>query len=154
MLTYTHAKSCTVRSGRKKAFPTAFFFDRILLGLLLIVSRVPFYGFVLFLEAVGVREYWCMAAASRLEACLPRAFSASNPCFTRDEPSPKRVVGVGFRQKTPTLSSWRCTQPRAIRQSYSKRSRCWQKVIDTARCCHRMIDATGGWSYSSRNVPC
>ena len=36
-------------------------FDWILLVLLLIVSRVDFIVFVLFLEAVGVREYCCTA---------------------------------------------------------------------------------------------
>ena len=38
-------------------FSTGLFFDWILLVLLLIVSRVDCIVFVLFLEAVGVREY-------------------------------------------------------------------------------------------------
>ena len=44
-----------------------------------------------------------------------RAFFASNACFTHDEPSSKRVGGVGLRQKPPRLSSWRCTQRRAVK---------------------------------------
>ena len=50
-----------------------------------------------------------------------RAFSASNVCFARDEPSPKRIDGVGLISES--------------RQSYSRRSRCWQNCIDTVRCC-------------------
>ena len=55
-------------SGRKAIFYTVGFrqtktalFDWILLVFLLIVSRVDFIVFVLFLEAVGVREYCCTA---------------------------------------------------------------------------------------------
>ena len=44
-------------ASRKRPFPTGLFFDRILLVLLLIVSRLDFTVFVLFLGAVGVREY-------------------------------------------------------------------------------------------------
>ena len=43
-------------ASRKRPFSTGLFFDWILL-VLLIVSRVHFIVFVLFLEAVGVREY-------------------------------------------------------------------------------------------------
>ena len=42
-------------ASRKRPFSTGLFFDWILLVLLLIVSRVDFIVFVLFLEAVG----WC-----------------------------------------------------------------------------------------------
>ena len=42
-----------------------------------------------------------------------RAFFASNACFTRDEPSSKRVGGVGLSRKPPKLRLWRCTRPRA-----------------------------------------
>ena len=31
-----------------------------------------------------------------------RAFSASNACFARDEPSSKRVGGVGLSRRPPT----------------------------------------------------
>ena len=43
-------------AGRIRPFSTGLFFDWILL-VLLIVNRVDFIIFVLFLEAVGVREY-------------------------------------------------------------------------------------------------
>ena len=43
-------------ASRKRPFSTGLFFDWILLVLLLIASRVDFIGFVVFLEAVGVRE--------------------------------------------------------------------------------------------------
>ena len=53
----------------KGAFSDCFF---ILSGLLLVVSHV--YGFVPFLEAVGVREYCCMAVECLLEAlCFVRS---------------------------------------------------------------------------------
>ena len=44
------------------------FFDWILLVLLLIVSRVDFIVPGLFLEAVGMKEYCCMAVDNRLAA--------------------------------------------------------------------------------------
>ena len=44
-------------ASRKRPFLTGLFFDWIILVLLLIVSRVNYVVFVLFLEAVGVREY-------------------------------------------------------------------------------------------------
>ena len=44
-----------------------------------------------------------------------RAFFASNACFTRDEPSSKRVGGIGLSRKPPKLRSWGCTQPRAAK---------------------------------------
>ena len=44
-----------------------------------------------------------------------RAFFASNACFTRDEPSSKRVGGVRLSRKPPKLRSWRCTQPQAAK---------------------------------------
>ena len=40
---------------------------------------------------------------------------ASNACFARDEPSSKRVGGVGLSGKPPKLYPWRCTQPRAAK---------------------------------------
>ena len=42
-------------------------------------------------------------------------FLASNACFIFDEPSPKRVGGVGLSRKPPKLRSWRCTQPGAAK---------------------------------------
>ena len=45
-----------------------------------------------------------------------RAFSTSNACVARDEPSSKRVGGVGLIRKPPKLArSWRCTQPRTTK---------------------------------------
>ena len=48
-------------ASRKRPFSTGLFFDWVLLVLLLIIGRVDFIVFVLFLEAVGVREYCCTA---------------------------------------------------------------------------------------------
>ena len=61
---FLHSRIPPVQSG---PFSTGLFFDCILLVLLLIVSRVDFIVFVLFLEAVGVREYYycCMAVENR-----------------------------------------------------------------------------------------
>ena len=58
-----------------------------------------------------------MAVENRLAAlsAVLRAFFASNACFARDEPSSKRVGGVGLSRKPPKLRSWRCTQPRAAK---------------------------------------
>ena len=52
---------------------------------------------MLFLEAVGVRAYWCMWQSKSVGSSVLRAFSASNACYAGDEPSPKRVGGVGLR---------------------------------------------------------
>ena len=70
---------------------------------------------MLFLEAVGVREYCCTAVwqSKSVGSSVLRAFFASNACFARDEPSSKRVGGLGLSRKPPKLRSWRCTQPRA-----------------------------------------
>ena len=50
-----------------------------------------------------------MAVENRLAAlsAVLRAFFASNACFAHDEPSSKRVGGVGLSRKPPTLRSWR-----------------------------------------------
>ena len=73
-------------------------------------------------------EYCFMTLETRL-AALFRAFLASNACFTRDEPSSKRVGGVGLMAES--------------RQSYSRHSRCWQNGIDNARYSCRVIHAAG-----------
>ena len=44
-----------------------------------------------------------------------RAFFASNACYARDQPSSKRVGGVGLGRQPPRLRSWRCAQPRAAK---------------------------------------
>ena len=54
-------------------------------------------------------------ARNSVGSSVLRAFLASNACFTRDEPSSKRVGGVGLSRKLPKLHSWRCTQPRAAK---------------------------------------
>ena len=61
-------------ASRKRPFSTGLFFDWILL-VLLIVSRVDFIVFVLFLEAVGVREYCCMYSRRNRLAALCFALS-------------------------------------------------------------------------------
>ena len=68
-----------------------------------------------FLEAVGVREVLLYDARNSVGSSVLRAFLASNACFTRDEPSSKRVGGVGLSLMPPKLRSWRCTQPRAAK---------------------------------------
>ena len=57
-----------------------------------------------------------MAVENRLAAlsAVLRAFFASNACLARDEPSSKRVGGVGLSRKPPKLVR-RCTQPRAAK---------------------------------------
>ena len=54
-------------------------------------------------------------ARNSVGSSVIRALLASNACFTRDQPSSKRVGGVGLSRKPPKLRSWRCTQPRAAK---------------------------------------
>ena len=94
------------------------------------------------------RGGWCVGvllygSRKSVGSSVLRAFFASNACFARDEPSPKRVGGIGLSRKPPKLRSWRGTQPRAATATYSRRSRCWQNAIDNARCCRRVIHAAG-----------
>ena len=88
----------------------------------------------------GVLLYWCMAVENRLAAlsAVHRAFFASNACFARDEPSSKRVGGVGLSRKTPKIMSVALHSAES-RQSYSRRSRCWQNGINNARYSCRVI---------------
>ena len=87
-----------------------------------------------------------MAVESRLEASVLRAFSASNASFTRDEPSSKRVGGVGLGPKPPNLRcSWRCTQPRAAKATASVAAvGKMSSIARAAAICLFMIHATGG----------
>ena len=65
---------------------------------------------------------------SLISARSPRAMRASratNPC-------PSGLVALDLAES---------------RRSYSRRSRCWQNDIDTARCCHRTIHAASGRSW-------
>ena len=94
--------------SKRAVFDWTFF--RLDYLVLLIVSRVEFIVFALFLEAVGVREYCCMAVENRLAVlCSARASRA------REELSSKRVGAVGLSRKPPKLRSWRYTQPRAAK---------------------------------------
>ena len=64
-------------ASRKQHLSTGLFFDWIILVLLLIVSRVEFTVFMLFLEAVSVREY-CLALKPRLSTlCFARSSRAT-----------------------------------------------------------------------------
>ena len=97
-------------ASRKRPFSSGLFFYWDLL-VLLIVSRADFIVFVLFLEAVGVREYCCTAVEIGWQLCASR--------FLREqrlgEPSSQRVGGFGLSRKPPKLRSWSCTQPRAAK---------------------------------------
>ena len=99
------------QSKTARPFSTGFFFDWIILVLLLLVSRVDFIVFVLFLEAVGVREYCCTAVEIGWQLRASR--------FLREqrlgEPSSQRVGGFGLSRKPPKLRSWSFTQPRAAK---------------------------------------
>ena len=66
---------------------------------------------MLFLKAVGVREYCCTAAE------IGRQLFASRFLLEQrlDEPSSQRVSGFGLSRKPPKLLSWSCTQPRAAK---------------------------------------
>ena len=86
-------------------------FDWILLVLLLIVSRVDFIVFVLFLEAVGVGEYCCTASEIGWQLCASRCLREQR----LDEPSSERVGGFGLSRKPPKLRTCSCTQPRAAK---------------------------------------
>ena len=87
------------------------FFDWILLVLHLIVSRGDFIVFVLFLEAVGVREYSCTAGEIGWQLCASRFLRKQR----LDEHSFQRVGGFGLSRKPPKLRSWSCAQPRAAK---------------------------------------
>ena len=58
-------------ASRKRPFSTGLVLDWILL-VLLIVSRVDYIVFVLFLEAVGVSEYCCTAVEIGWQLCASR----------------------------------------------------------------------------------
>ena len=97
-------------ASRKRPFSTGLFFDWIILVLLIIIdSRVDFRVFVLFLEAVGVREYCCTAGRIGWQLCASRRLREQRP----DEPWSQRVGGFGLSRKPPKLRSRSCTQPRA-----------------------------------------
>ena len=97
-------------ANRKRPCSTGLFFDWNLL-VLLIVSRVDFIVFVLFLEAVSVREYCCTAVEIGWQLCASRFLREQR----LDEPSSQRVGGFGLSRKPPQPRSWSCTQPRAAK---------------------------------------
>ena len=98
-------------ASRKRPFLTGLFFDWILMVLFLIAIRVDFLFFVLFVEAVGVREYCCTAREIDWQPCASRFLREQR----LDEPSSQRVGGFGLRPQPPKLRSWSCTQPRAAK---------------------------------------
>ena len=63
---------------------------------------------MLFLEAVGVREYCCTAVEIVWQLCASRFLREQR----LDEPSSQRVGGFGLSRKPPELCSWSCTRPR------------------------------------------
>ena len=81
-------------ASRKRPFSTGTFLDWILLVLLLIVSRADFIVFVLFLEAVGVREYCCTAVEIGWQL-YASAFSASNGSTVS---CPSKLVALGLAE--------------------------------------------------------
>ena len=115
-------------ASRKRPFSTGLFFDWILLVLLLIVSRVDFIVFALFLEAVGVREYCCTAAEIGWQLCASRFLREQR----LDEPSSQRVGGFGLSRKPPKLqqpqpllAAW--DRDRALLPSCD--TRCWRAKL-------------------------
>ena len=114
------------------------FFGWILL-VVLVVSRVDFVVFVLFLEAVGVREYCRMAVDNWLAAlCFARSARATRARARRTFVPASWWLWACSRK----LRSWSCTQPRAAKATAGV-AICWQNGIDTARCCRRVIHAAG-----------
>ena len=77
---------------------------------LLIVNRVDFKFFVLFIEEVNVREYCCTEVETGWQLCALRFLGEQR----LGEPSSQRVGGFGLSRKPPTLRSWSCTQPRGV----------------------------------------
>ena len=111
--------------SQKGAFPTGFFlFGRILLGLSSSLSSVePIFYFCGFSGGgccEGVLLYEFASNVGWKVRSVLRTCCASTACFARDEPSSKRVAGVGLGPNPPKLRcSWRCTQPRAAKAKVS-----------------------------------
>ena len=102
-------------TSRKRTFWTGRFSDWILLVLPSYRQSSRFYSFCAL-----PRSGWCegvlpYGARNFVGSSVLRAFLARNACFTRDEPSSKRVGGVRLSRKPPKLRSWRCTQPKAAK---------------------------------------
>ena len=113
----TYAISYTVGFRQsKRPFSTGLFFDWSLLVLVPIVSRVDLIVFVLFLGAVDVREYCCMALDNRLAAlCFARSSRATRASRATNllpsglvalglaESRQSYVPGVAFSREPPKL---------------------------------------------------
>ena len=112
-------------------------FDWILLVLLLIVR--PFYSFVLFLEAVDVREYYCTEGEIGLRLCASRFLREQR----LDEPSSQRVGGFRLSRKPPKLRSWSRTQPRAAKTAAGAAVVVSMGSRPRAACCRRVTHAAG-----------
>ena len=95
-------------ANRKRPFSTGFFWSFFLSS---VVSRVDFIVYVLFPDAVGVREYCCTAGEIGFQLCASRCLREQR----LDEPSSQRVGGFGLSRKPPKLRSWSCTQLRAAK---------------------------------------
>ena len=97
--------------------------------------------FVLFLEAVGVKEYCCMAVENRLAAlCFARSSLATRALLaTNLRSSGLAALGLAKAAKATFVE----LHSAESRQSYSRRSRCCQNGIDNTRCCRRVIHAAG-----------
>ena len=128
-------------ASRKRPLSTRLFFDWNLLVLLIIVSRVDFIVFVIFLEAVSVRSTAVQQAKSVGSSVL-RAFSASNGSTN---PRPSELVALGLaesrqsyvrgvalsqeppklQQAQPLLAAW--DRDRALLPSCD--TRCWRAEL-------------------------
>ena len=146
-------------ASRKRPFWTGLFFDWILLVPLLIVSRVDFIVFVLFLEAVGVREYcgtavWQSTIGWQLcqlcFACSSRATRASRSTNLR----PSGLVALGLAESRQIYVRGVALSREPPKLRYSRRSRCWQNGIDNARYCCRVIHTAGDRSYECATLTC
>ena len=111
-------------ASQKGPFSTGLFFDWIILVFFFLSSSI-LDVFVLFLEAVGVREYCCTAGEIGWQLCASRFLREQR----LDEPSSQRVGGFGRSRKPPKLRSWSCTQLRAAEATAGA-----EHGIETARC--------------------
>ena len=83
-------------ASQKRPFSTGLFSAGILPVLLLFGSRVDFIALVLFLEAVGVREYCCMAVENRLAALCFARFSRATRASLATNLRPSGLVALGL----------------------------------------------------------
>ena len=123
-MAYSSAISYAV--GFRQQSRTALF-DWILLVLLLIVSRVDFIVFVLFLEAIGVREYCCTAVEIGWQLYDSRVLREQR----LGELSSKRVGGIGLSRRPPKLQ-----QPQPLLAAWDRDralvscdTRCWRAKL-------------------------